>query len=472
MKRKTFHTTVMILAGMAALAAAVQAETLVLQQGLNGYSGCEDTYIRGQGYNDNNYGAATVLYTMGNVNTTIGDACQAMIRFNNLFGDGVNQVPAGAVITHAELQMYTYMTSTRQYALRWYQMQRDWVAGSGTGAPEVGASCANYRMYSTTPSGSDFWGTAGVPRVGPLSSSTNPPTNGGDYYNYYDPIRVETLPPATLDWMTWDVTGFVQRWQYGAIPNDGLLSYSMDGYLRIRLCSSEYVVATLRPKLVIEYEPLPENTVAFQQGLNGYSGCEDTYIRGVSYEHDYSDNNYGASTLLYTGANVNFTAFGQSAQAMIRFNNLFGDGVNQVPQSAVITSATLKMYTALTSTRQYALRWYQMQRDWVEGSSSGTPEAGASCASYRQYATSPSGNDFWGTDGVASTRLGPLGSATNPPTNDADYYDYMTIDGRRELLVADRRSRAISRCRLSRESVPIDGPARSTIATGRGPTTS
>ena len=266
------NALLLTMAAVLVFAGAAMANTLVLQQGQNGYNGCEDTYLRGvsygHDYSDNNYGGATVLYTGANVNfTAFGQSAQALIRFNDLFGDGVNQIPANAVITNATLKMYTYTTSTRQYALRWYQMQRDWVEGSSSGTPEAGASCATYRQYPTTTSGGDLWGTDGVAstRLGPLGSAVNPPTNDADYYDYRDPIRVETLPPATADWMDWDITGFMNRWQNGTMPNEGLYSFSMDGYLSINLCSSEYANASLRPKLEIEYtvpEPMSLSLLA------------------------------------------------------------------------------------------------------------------------------------------------------------------------------------------------------------------
>jgi hypothetical protein len=46
------------------LASSSRADTLVLQQGVNGYVGCTDTHVRGDGYEndiDTNYGNSSTL---------------------------------------------------------------------------------------------------------------------------------------------------------------------------------------------------------------------------------------------------------------------------------------------------------------------------------------------------------------------------------------------------------------------------
>jgi hypothetical protein len=80
--------------------------------------------------------------------------------------------------------------------------------------------------------------------------------------------------------------------------------------------------------------PTP-TTVTFQQGVDGYSGTVDTYIRqadpsaphdGLLFEWDGSD----------PGTNENF--------GLIRFDDIFGTDAGQIPPGAVIQSATLAYY--------------------------------------------------------------------------------------------------------------------------------
>ena len=40
------------------------------------------------------------------------------------------------------------------------------------------------------------------------------------------------------------------------------------------------------------------DSASFQQGVNGYSGCEDSHIRSGGYDQNETDN-YGANATLY-----------------------------------------------------------------------------------------------------------------------------------------------------------------------------
>jgi hypothetical protein len=253
-----------VVLGLGLLVGSVASgDVATFQQGLNGYAGCEDTSIRAaySSYRNRNFGGSTELYSGGYVGASDGDRNQFLIRFNDMFGNGANQIPTGAVVNSAELRLYAFeVMNNYNEKLRLYRMFGNWVEGSSDSATEVGASCTNFRMYSATPSGSDYWGSAGTPQLGPLASTDYPSTNGGDYWGSQDPIRVETLSPTTANqWVTWDITGFVLSWQDGSMVNNGVLSRALGQYLRTNCYSSEYATDTsLRPMLVIDYTPVPE----------------------------------------------------------------------------------------------------------------------------------------------------------------------------------------------------------------------
>lgn len=74
--------------------------------------------------------------------------------------------------------------------------------------------------------------------------------------------------------------------------------------------------------------------LTFQQGSNGYTGTLDTHIR--------SDN---PTTTYGTAVAVLADNLSPLSHALLRFDNIFGAGVRQVPLNATITSATLKLRT-------------------------------------------------------------------------------------------------------------------------------
>ncbi|MGQ9493272.1 MAG: DNRLRE domain-containing protein, partial [Anaerolineae bacterium] len=181
-------------------------------------------------------------------------------------------------------------------------------------------------------------------------------------------------------WYSFDLTALVQEWVNGSVPNNGVLmrAASSSAYA-FYFASTEHSTAELRPKLVITYTvstgpittatptsgathtptrtltqtptktltptiiapstftPTPtqsatptalpgaETTIVLQQGLEGYSGAEDTYI----YQYDPDNLSYYTSTLLKVG-------YKQQFAALLRF-----DLSSYIPQNAIITRATL-----------------------------------------------------------------------------------------------------------------------------------
>ena len=74
-------------------------------------------------------------------------------------------------------------------------------------------------------------------------------------------------------------------------------------------------------------------TLTLRQGLNGYAGCVDTYIRSNSPDSNYA-----------THAELSWDGYdgesGQQRMSLIRFDGVFG---TVIQSSAVITSATLRV---------------------------------------------------------------------------------------------------------------------------------
>lgn len=77
------------------------------------------------------------------------------------------------------------------------------------------------------------------------------------------------------------------------------------------------------------------NELSFQEGVNGYVGIHDSYIRP-----DHPNSNFGSE-----GAAAQVAASTNRLKVLIRFTNIIGTGINQIPPDAEIISARLEMYS-------------------------------------------------------------------------------------------------------------------------------
>ncbi len=115
--------------------------TYSFRQGTDGYLGTIDVQIN-QGTPDTSEPAATVLSVDQNVNPT---ERQVLIRFEDIFGSGPGQIPAGAPVTAANLTVYTMEGSDDAISI--HRMLQDWPAdatwnGMGDGVSADGAEAA------------------------------------------------------------------------------------------------------------------------------------------------------------------------------------------------------------------------------------------------------------------------------------------------------------------------------------------
>lgn len=163
-------------------------------------------------------------------------------------------------------------------------------------------------------------------------------------------------------------------------------------------------------------------TVSFQQGIGGYVGTTDTMLR-----EDSPATTHAATASLKVDAD-NPTGSGQRAQALLRFDALFGDGPGQIPANAELRSATLTLQVTnggdTMNLHRMAADWSPtttwsslgggIQADGVEAvsfadTSTGRSDTGAFAfnvlASLRAWQAAPAANRGWallptGTDGV------------------------------------------------------------------------
>ena len=194
--------------------------TVVLQQGLNGYTGAKDATISGYGGESPlNYGGSTAL-------AIFSDGTRSCALAFNL----ASSVPVGSTIAEAMLEVYaTQADVNRRTSL--YRMTHDWVEGTGTG----GSGTPNGVTYGTY-DGTNSW------------------TPGGNI----DPTPVaqflSTDPAPT--WLSWNIRDLVLLWVSTPSTNFGVNirnEINREGSIMSKETSS----ASNRPKLTIRYYPPP-----------------------------------------------------------------------------------------------------------------------------------------------------------------------------------------------------------------------
>lgn len=190
-----------------------QSVTLILQQGLNGYSGVLDTYITSW-YAKTNYSKDPTLALRTGQHSSL-------IRFADL-----SRIPAGARITQATLSLYvTSRTNSQSLTVQAYPLLRPWSVDQAT-----------WERATTT----SAWSKPGA----------------NDTTNDREAIAVASWPLSTLNtWIDLNVTSLVASWVADPGKNVGLLLQATSvGAVQYNLVSSDAPQATLRPKLTIHYE--------------------------------------------------------------------------------------------------------------------------------------------------------------------------------------------------------------------------
>jgi hypothetical protein len=161
--------------------------------------------------------------------------------------------------------------------------------------------------------------------------------------------------------------------------------------VRFALVDAFGVAATPRDASITVSNPTPGSTsVAIQEGVDGYTGTQDTYVRN------------GTGTSQGNNTTISFDGSGSSTeQGLIRFDSIFGNGPGQIPYGSTINSASLTIYaiedgtTNPTLHRILGLNWDEssiwsglgsgVQFNDVEASSSADSSVDASSPGYRTF---------------------------------------------------------------------------------------
>jgi hypothetical protein len=194
-----------------------------LQAGLDGYAGCQDSYIYGGAATSNfNTAGRIAICGFGELGTTALQ--RGLVKFD------ISSIPANSEVISATLYLYSYDAtqvkgSTGFYGA--YPVARDWLATQVT------------------------WNIA--------KTGTSWTAAGGD--SAAAPDGTSPKQAVARVWYPFDVTGRIQAWQTDPASNFGWLIKCTDEMLRNqdRFHPSEATTATLRPKLVVSdlVAPMP-----------------------------------------------------------------------------------------------------------------------------------------------------------------------------------------------------------------------
>jgi hypothetical protein len=212
------------------------------RQGVDGYTGAQDTRIR-QASPDESGATLTGVFVDAIVFGSTNNPDQVLIRFADVIGTNPGQVPPGAVIEAAVLDLAT-------------------VIGNGYG--DGGLFYAMLSPWQDT----DTWNTLvnGIQTDG-IEAATTPTTTAGS----------PTLNPNVCGgYMSFEVTPDVQAWASGLWPNYGwaILPWpgGSDGW---GISTSESAAENDRPRLRVYYTvpPAPE-TIVLQKPVVSQGGVQ------------------------------------------------------------------------------------------------------------------------------------------------------------------------------------------------------
>jgi len=134
--------------------------------------------------------------------------------------------------------------------------------------------------------------------------------------------------------------------------------------MKMNLRRASHVLVGLILSLVF-VAPAFAYSVVYQNGLNGYSGTQDTFVR---YNLDV---NYGNRDTLYFLDGVTNTGVDRDTSMLFSFD------ISSLPTNAQVTSATLSLYKLYSTVDPVASVYKITSGPWSEGTKNGTAEAGS-----------------------------------------------------------------------------------------------
>jgi hypothetical protein len=341
--RRSLYLTAMLLVLPIGVAQAV-VTTTSFQNGANGYNGTFERKIDDRASTDpaTEFDGSTVSayfvdgYQTG---TSVSNDGQALLRFDNIIGDGPRQVPAGAFIVDAQLQVTTGVAGNSQSAGPWGVARLTQPFSSSTS------------YYTSFPCASCGIGSRGAWWQDGFSA--RPVAGfGGQWQGTVDSANVRSI---------------VQEWSDGA-ANNGLViqtgfgtsttvtSGTTDGW---GINATGHPLVDLRPKLSVTYATSPIELNTFQHELNGYTSDSMAWLQsgatifGTAAMPDPAVDDVTTDGTLLDQTFLDGPQFsdplGNTSSpddlALVKFGGVFGAGADQAPSDVPIAKAWLVMTT-------------------------------------------------------------------------------------------------------------------------------
>jgi len=305
----------------ARFAATAPSVEIVFQQGVGGYAGGSDTHIASF-KPDSNYCGEQLLLVSGSPSRA------ALIRFD------VSSIASNANIVEAYLEVYA-------------------APEGGVGPLEIGAYglaegwavCESTWNRATTIKAWQVPGAQGVHDGAAVASD-----------------KELLLGPG---WYKFNVTTLARNWVQRDALNKGVIVRSADprGGEVYKFISNSYPSAELHPRLRVVYSgtsaaptpvPLqqivPTGVMTFQQGLDGYTACDDTFI-----DSNLPGMNYGSDQVLLVRGRKN-------TSTLVRFD------VSSLPLEIMIVEAYLQLYARSDSAvLPLEVACHPVLRPWDDG---------------------------------------------------------------------------------------------------------
>jgi hypothetical protein len=338
--------------------AGAQAVTISFQNGVNGYTGTFDRMISER--NEHNLNGSEVAndFLDGYQTDTSPDE-QALLRFDDIFGNDPGQIPSGATILSAELILTTSLVGNAQ-----------------TGGP-YGVAGMLQPFDSTTTYFGDFTTTTNLISRGAWWQDGSATRSVGGF-GYQIPGITEGT----------NVTSVVQSWADGA-PNYGLVvqaglpdminevANTTDGW---SIRTTGYPLSDSRPKLTVSYTTVPVVKNTFQNGTDGYAGTTMAIVRSGTNaiiedigDLDRPEMTEDGSALDQTFLDgVLFTDIAGNTSspddlALLKFDNVFGAEPGQAPMDVPVAKAWVVITTGDTNANARTVgpySAYAMLRPW------------------------------------------------------------------------------------------------------------
>ena len=269
--------------------------TLIFQEGVTGYAGTVDTYIYSADAG-NSFGTLEFFQWDGeDPNGQTGSEQDALIRFENIFGEEAGKIPSDAVIQSATLSYTVY---------------------------DVGNEADVYNIltgWSESTSWNSFGTTAGI-QVNEDYNSTKVTTTTGS---------------SSAGEKTINVTSSIITWLADPSLNYGWL-FRPTGNSGVEVRSSEFATTTARPKLTVTYLANPPDQPVLVAPLNNATNVSTSPTLSVSV----SDPENRDLTVRFYGRQVSTSTPGEDFTVVA-----LPDAQNY---TAGLSGGTLEMFTDQT----------------------------------------------------------------------------------------------------------------------------